>query len=205
LACSIADPTYNLADGGRRVNQKQEEMIMKISVTFRNAEGEDWQKEYVEERLNKLKRYIDNPVDAHVILSVEKFRNSAEINLMANGLNINSKEEEKDMHLAIDNAIEKIERQLKKHKEKIRGFKGNHSRSEETDGELAGEEGDESPESKVVETRKIVLKPMSIEDAVMEMETSKNRFVIYRDSSTENVNVIYRREDGKFALMEISR
>ncbi len=178
---------------------------MKISVTFRSAEGEDWQKEYVEERLNKLKRYIDNPVDARVILSVEKFRNSAEINLTANGLNINSKEEEKDMHLAIDNAIEKIERQLKKHKEKVRGFKGNHGRGESAEGELAGEEGDESPESKVVETRKIVLKPMSIEDAVMEIETSKNRFVIYRDSSTENVNVIYRREDGKFALLEISR
>ena len=56
----------------------------------------------------------------------------------------------------------------------------------------------------MVETRKVVLKPMSIDDAVMEMETSKNRFVIYRDSSTEDVNVIYRREDGKFALMEIS-
>ncbi len=70
---------------------------------------------------------------------------------------------------------------------------------------LLGEEGEESPEAKVVETRKVVLKPMSIDDAVMEMETTKNRFVIYRDSSTENVNVIYRREDGKFALMEISR
>ncbi|MBU0651595.1 MAG: sigma 54 modulation/S30EA ribosomal C-terminal domain-containing protein, partial [Proteobacteria bacterium] len=57
---------------------------------------------------------------------------------------------------------------------------------------------------KVVETRKVVLTPMSIDDAVLEMETTKNRFVIYRDSSTENVNVIYRREDGKFALMEIS-
>ncbi len=178
---------------------------MKISVTFRNSEGENWQKEYVEERLNKLKRYIDNPVDAHVILSVEKFRNSAEINLTANGLNINSKEEEKDMHLAIDNAIEKIERQLKKHKEKIRGFKGNHGPRESADGEAAGDEGDGSPQSKVVETRKIVLKPMSIEDAVMEMETSKNRFVIYLDSFTENVNVIYRRDDGRFALMEISR
>ena len=54
---------------------------MKISVTFRNTEGENWQKEYVAERLDKLKKYIDNPVDARVILSVEKFRNTAEINL----------------------------------------------------------------------------------------------------------------------------
>lgn len=177
---------------------------MKISVTFRSAEGENWQKEYVEERLKKLKKYIDNPVDARVILSVEKFRNTAEINLMANGLNINSREEEKDMHMAIDNAIEKIERQLKKRKEKIRGFKANSSRMEELSGESPGEEDDESQESKVVETRNIVLKPMSIDDAVLEMETSKNRFVIYRDSSTENVAVIYRRDDGKFALMEVS-
>lgn len=178
---------------------------MKISVTFRNAEGENWQKEYVEERLEKLKKYIDNPVDARVILSVEKFRNTAEINLMANGLNINGKEEEKDMHLAIDNAIEKIERQLKKRKEKVRGFKTNLSRSGESGDESATEEGEESTDAKVVETRKVVLKPMSIDDAVLEMETTKNRFVIYRDSSTENVNVIYRREDGKFSLMEISR
>jgi putative sigma-54 modulation protein len=186
-------------------NQKREEPIMKISVTFRNAEGEDWQREYVEERLKKLEKYIDNPVDARVILSVEKFRNTAEINLMANGLNINSREEEKDMHLAIDNAIEKIERQLKKRKEKVRGFKTNTSRSGEFGGESPVEEGEESTDSKVVEARKVVLKPMSIDDAVLEMETTKNRFVIYRDSSTENVNVIYRREDGKFALLEIGR
>jgi putative sigma-54 modulation protein len=177
---------------------------MKITVTFRNTEGENWQREYVEERLGKLKKYIDNPVDARVILSVEKFRNTAEINLSANGLNINSKEEEKDMHLAIDNVIEKIERQLKKHKEKIRGFKNNQSRSAESDRESPGEEGEELS-LKVVETRNIVLKPMSIDDAIMEMETTKNRFVIYRDSSSENVNVIYRREDGKFALLEINR
>ncbi|MCE5281255.1 MAG: ribosome-associated translation inhibitor RaiA [Deltaproteobacteria bacterium] len=178
---------------------------MKISLTFRNVEGETWQKEYVEERLGKLKKYIDNPVDAHVILSVEKFRNTAEINLLSNGLNIRSREEEKDMNLAIDNAIEKIERQLKKRKEKIRGHKSAAGRAGEAGGEAGAEEGEESPESKVVETRQIVLKPMSIDDAVLEMETTKNRFVIYRDSSTENVSVIYRRDDGKFALMEVSR
>ena len=176
---------------------------MKITVTFRNTEGENWQKEYVEERLGKLKKYIDNPVDAHVILSVEKFRSTAEINLSSNGLNINSKEEEKDMHLAIDNVIEKLERQLKKRKEKIRGFKNNQSRSAESESESQSEEVEDLP-SKVVETRNLVLKPMSIDDAIMEMETTKNRFVIYRDSSSENVNVIYRREDGKFALLEIN-
>ncbi|MCX5840760.1 MAG: ribosome-associated translation inhibitor RaiA, partial [Deltaproteobacteria bacterium] len=103
---------------------------MKISVTFRNTEGENWHKEYVDDRLKKMKKYIDRPVEAHVVLSVEKFRNVAEVNLIADGLNVNAKEESKDMHLAIDNAIEKIERHLKKHKEKSRGHKTNLTRSE---------------------------------------------------------------------------
>ena len=176
---------------------------MKISVTFRNKEGENWHKEYIDERLKKLKKYIDNPVDAHVVLSVEKFRNVAEVNLMANGLSINAKEEAKDMHLAIDNAIEKIERQLKKRKEKIRSQKTNSNRSGNSNVmEQTSEDMDETPESRVVETKKVVLKPMSLDDAIMEIESSRNRFVIYRDSSTENVSVIYYRDDGKYVLIE---
>ncbi len=176
---------------------------MKISVTFRNAEGESWQKEYVDDRLKKMKKYIDRPVEAHVVLSVEKFRNVAEVNLMADGLNVNAKEESKDMHLAIDNAIEKIERQLKKRKEKIRGHKTNLTRSEGITA-VSGlpEEAEESLDSRVVETRRIVLKPMSLDDAMMEIEDSKNRFIMYRDALTENVSLIYRRDDGLFALIE---
>jgi putative sigma-54 modulation protein len=176
---------------------------MRISVTFRNKEGENWHKEYIDEKVKKLKKYIDNPVEAHVVLSVEKFRNVAEVNLMANGLNVNAKEEAKDMHLAIDNAIEKIERQLKKKKEKIRSQKTNSTRGGNiAEIERISEDIDENPETRVVETKKIVLKPMSLDEAVMEIESSKNRFVIYRDSSTENVSVIYLRDDGEYVLIE---
>ena len=178
---------------------------MRISLTFRNTEGENWQKEYVDERLNKIKKYIDRPMDVHAILSVEKFRNVVEVNMIADGLNINAKEEAKDMRLAIDNAIDKIERQLKKHKEKIRGHKTNMTRAEgitAISGEM-GESGEEQ-ETKLVETRKVVLKPMSLDDAVMEMDVSKQRFIIYRDSSSENVSLIYRRDDGNYTLIETS-
>ena len=173
---------------------------MIISVTFRNGEGEAWQKEYVDEKLQKLKKYVDNAVEAHVILSVEKFRNVAEINLAANGLNVNAKEEEKDMRLAIDNAIVKIERQLKKHKEKTREHK-NSSMRESGEGTVA-EDLEDSGNANVVSVRSLVLEPMSMEDAVMEMQTTKNHFVVYRDSTTENINVMYRQDDGKFALIE---
>jgi len=176
---------------------------MIISVTFRNSEGEAWQKEYVEEKLGKLKKYVDYPVEAHVVLSVEKFRNVIDINLTSNGLNINAKEEEKDMHLAIDNAMLKIERQLKKHKEKIRGHKNNSLREEGAGSVgLASEEIDDLPDNRVVKVRQVVLTPMSLDDALMEMETTKNRFVVYRDSATENISILYRREDGNFTLIE---
>jgi len=176
---------------------------MKISVTFRNTEGNDWHKEYVDDRLKKLKKYIDTPVDARVVLSVEKFRNVAEVNLMANGLNVNAKEEEKDMYLAIDNAIEKVERQLKKHKEKIRDHKNHVTRGEgAAAAEMPEEDMEDAVQSVIVESKQVILKPMSVDDAVMEIETTKNRFLIYRDSSTENISLIYRREDGRYGLIE---
>ena len=172
---------------------------MKISVTFRNGEVENWQKVYAEERILKLKRYLDMPAEAHIILSTEKFRNFAEINLSADGLNVNAKEEAKDMHLAIDSCIEKIEKQLKKQKEKVKEHKPKSIRHTE---EKIGEGEEESTTNKIVETRKIVLKPMSLDEAVMEIEGSKTRFILYRDSSSENVSLVYRRDDGNYTLIE---
>jgi putative sigma-54 modulation protein len=167
---------------------------MKISVTFRNTEGDNWHKEYIDQKLKKLEKYLDTPVEARVVLSVEKFRNVAEVNLMTNGQILNAKEEAKEMSLAIDNAIEKIERQLKKRKEKTRGHKTNAAR---LDGaaprEVYPDDADEAQEARIVEMRKVVLKPMS-----------RNRFVVYRDSSTENVSILYVRDDGKYALIETS-
>jgi putative sigma-54 modulation protein len=153
--------------------------------------------------LNRIQKYIDKPVEAHVVLAVEKFRNVAEINIMAKGINLVGKEEAKDMQLAIDNVIDKIERQIKKHKEKSRDHKSNANRVEEPGGLMAGPTTfEEESRLKVVETRKIVLKPMSLEEAILEMEGSRNRFVIYRDANSENISVIYRRDDGNFALLE---
>ncbi|MFA5180090.1 MAG: ribosome-associated translation inhibitor RaiA [Syntrophales bacterium] len=176
---------------------------MKISVTFRNTEGEDWFKNYVEEKLGKLKKYIDRPVEVRVVLSVEKFRNVAEINLMDNGMNVNAREEAKEMALAIDEAVEKIERQLKKHREKMRAHKGAGVKTGDEKFDKSSEaEAEDASETRIVETRKIILKPMSHDDAIMELEASRNLFIIFRDAATENVAVIYRRDDGNYVLVE---
>lgn len=175
---------------------------MKITVTLRNGEDESWQKEYVDDKMKKLDKYIDTPAEARVVLQVEKFRNKADISLMANGLNINSSEEANDMHLAIDQAIDKLERQLKKQKEKIRAHKPGGKETGTLGGEPLIEEAEEASGSRVVETKKMLLKPMSPEDAVLALEETGNLFVVYRDTGTERVHVMYRREDGSLAVIE---
>jgi len=77
-------------------------------------------KTYAEERIAKLKKYLDVPAEVHMILSTEKFRNVVEINLSANGWNVNAKEEAKDMHLAVDSCVDKIENNLRSKEKKQR-------------------------------------------------------------------------------------
>ncbi|MFA5321767.1 MAG: ribosome-associated translation inhibitor RaiA [Smithella sp.] len=174
---------------------------MKISVTFRNGEGENWQKVYAEEKMQKLKKYLDAPAEAHIVISIEKFRNAMEINLTSNGWNINAKEEAKDMRIALDRCVEKIEKQLKKQKEKIREHKPKSIRRGQKE-PADVEETEEATTNKITETRKVILKPMSFDEAIMELEEKNDRFIIYRDSSSENVTLVYRRDDGNYTLIE---
>jgi putative sigma-54 modulation protein len=174
---------------------------MKISVTFRNGEVENWQKVYAEEKMQKLNKYLDAPAEAHIVVSMEKFRNATEINLSSNGWNINAKEEAKDMRIALDRCVDKIEKQLKKQKEKVREHKPKSIRRGQEKA-VETEEAGETASAKIAKTRKVILKPMSFDEAMMEMEGTKDRFIVFRDSASENVSIIYRGDDGNFTLIE---
>ncbi len=175
---------------------------MQVSVTFRNTEAEDWFKDYVNDRLSKTRKYLDKPLEARVIMTVEKFRNVAEVNLIAKGININGKEEAKEMQLAFDSVMDKIEKQIKKHKEKTQNHKeGAAKKKGEEAIESAVEFDEEDAVSKIVETRKIALTPMSVDEAILEMEGNGNRFIVFRDAGSERVNVLYRKEDGRYGLI----
>ena len=93
---------------------------MQTSVTFKNLDPSDTLKSYVTDKLNRFDRLLDNPAEANVVLSVEKFRHIAEINIAGDRLTINGKEETVDMYSAIDNVMDKLEKQIKKGKQKIR-------------------------------------------------------------------------------------
>ena len=93
---------------------------MQTSVTFKNLDSSDHLKSYVGDKLDRLDKYLDNPAEANVVLTVEKFRHIAEINIAGDRLSINGKEETNDMYSAIDMVLDKLEKQIKKNKQKIR-------------------------------------------------------------------------------------
>ncbi len=98
---------------------------MQVSVTFKNIDSSDHLKAFVQEKLTKFDKFFDGPAEANIILSVEKFRNIVEVTLSGDRLVINGKEETEDMYSAIDLVVDKLEKQIKKNKQKIK----NHHRA----------------------------------------------------------------------------
>lgn len=100
---------------------------MKITITFRHLESTESIKNHIQEKLQKLEKYLIRPIEVHVILSIEKFRQQCEITLYARNLHVTAKEVSENLYTSIDEAMHKLERQVKKHKEIIKEHKHHHS------------------------------------------------------------------------------
>jgi putative sigma-54 modulation protein len=177
---------------------------MQTSVTFKNLDPSDHLKTYVREKLDRFDRLLDNPAEANVVLSVEKFRHIAEIHISGDRLNINGKEEINDMYSAIDMVLDKLEKQIKKSKQKIREHRvgSKFSIKEISNTELMPSEDEAEPE---VMVRNIEYKPMDIEEALMQMDLVKDNFLVFTNAHTDRVNVLYRRKDGHYGLIQPSK
>jgi len=174
---------------------------MQTSVTFKNLDPSDHLKAYVGGKLDRFDKYLYNPAEANVVLSVEKFRHIAEINIVGDRLAINGKEETEDMYSAIDMALDKLEKQIKKSKEKFRERRGamrpavdsgyeNDSRSLEDD------------QTGQVRIKNIEYKPMHTDEAIMQMDLLNQTFLVFTNARTDKVNVLYRRKDGDYGLIQ---
>ena len=177
---------------------------MQIAVTFRHMETSDPLRDYVEEKLDRVKKYIEEPIDAQVVMSVEKkIRHRAEITLVAKGVTIKGSEETNDMYAAIDAVVDKIERQLKRYKEKLKDHKPSSGRERQIQKSIfAAESFDEgSNEPVIVRSHSFPVKPMSVEEAVMQMDLMHKDFLVFTDDESEEINVVYRRKDGNYGLI----
>ena len=178
---------------------------MQIAITFRHMEASEPVKAYVEEKVSRVKKYIDEPIDAQVVLSVEKkIRHSAEISIVAKGITIKGSEETNDMYAAIDAVVDKIERQLKRYKEKLKAHKPVSGGERQVEKRvLTAESIDEGQgEPVIVRSRSFSVKPMSVEEAVMQMDLLNKEFLVFTDSANEEFSVVYRRKDGNYGLIQ---
>ncbi len=176
---------------------------MQILFTFRHMDTSSALKEYAEEKLGRIKKYLPDPLDVHVILAVEKIRHIAEVTIATNGITIFAEEETRDMYSAIDAVIDKIERQVKRYKEKIKAKKGHHGKKTGVRMQVYSSDSIHSDEQpKVIKNRNFFVKPMSVDEAVMQMDLLHNDFLVFTNAVSDDINVVYRRKDGDYGLIE---
>jgi len=176
---------------------------MQIITTFRHMEPSEALKSYAEEKLERVKKYIDEPIAVQVFLTVEKIRHSAEVTITAKGITIKAAEETNDMYASVDAVSDKIERQLRRFKERIKAHKPSSDTRERLVQKsiVEAQSIEESNEPVIIKTKSFSMKPMSVEEAVMQMELLHKDFLVYTEASTENINVVYRRKDGNYGLI----
>ena len=168
---------------------------MQVMVTFRRVEPTAGLRRYAERKMQRVHKFLRRPIDAHVILSVLKHRHIAEVQVSANHLNITATEETDDLYAAIDLAMSKLERQIKKRVAKVKDHKG-------ADTTAAAAAPTDGPSGHLVRTERVALKPMSLDEAVLELRMRKNDFLLFKNAATETLSVIYRRKDGSYGLIE---
>ncbi|MFZ5632794.1 MAG: ribosome hibernation-promoting factor, HPF/YfiA family [Bacillota bacterium] len=170
---------------------------MKVHVRGRNMEVTGALKDYVAKRLGKLDKYLDNLGDAQVTLTVEKDSHRIEVTIPINGMILRGEEATGDMYASTDMVVEKLEKQIEKFKGRLirRAGKG------PLEGKAAaGNEEDFGP--RVVRTKRFAIKPMAIDEAVLQMNLLGHSFFVFSNSETDQVNVVYRRKDGNYGLIE---
>jgi len=173
-----------------------------IEITGRHIEVTDALKSYVEKKLEKINKYFDRVHDVHVVLTVEKHRHIAEITIHANNIVLHGEEESEDMYASIDKLMDKLENQMRKYRDK---FKPHHTKGQSGSfrvryNVVASESEKETPQ--VVRVKQFEMKPMSLEEAIMQLDLLDQEFLMFKNVDTGQINLLYRRKDGNYGLIE---
>ena len=181
---------------------------MKFIISGKNIEVTSGLRDTIEQKLGKLERYFTPETEIIVTLSVEKERQKIEVTIPVKGNIIRSEQTSNDMYVSIDLVEEIIERQLRKYKNKLvarsqghpaASSSGNNFKKEFFESE---EESSEDDEIRIVKTKKFGVKPMFPEDACIQMDLLGHNFFVFCNAETDEVNVVYKRKDGAFGLIE---
>ncbi len=172
---------------------------MKINFTGRHTDITPDIKKYCIKRVKNLERLLGTSIEADLILSVEKYRKRVEINVKSKRMTMNAAEETHDLLSSLDVAFDNLEKRLKREREKLRERKRRKNREKDIFPQTVGPE---EQRRRVIRSDDYSLKPMSVEEAIMQLDVNKKDIFIFRRSDSEKWAVLYRRKDGHYGLVE---
>ena len=181
---------------------------MEVEINGHHIEITEALETRVENKLSRLKKYLDGRLKCWVMLSVDGPVKQAEIAIHAAGYHMHATEKSPDMYGSIDASVDKIERQLKRYKERLQNHRlSRHveemAHLEMTVDTLSGPELEEGlGQNRVIHTRRLAVKPMTADEAVMQMDLLHQEFLVYRDAGSGQIHVLYRRQDGDYVLIQ---
>jgi len=174
---------------------------MKFNIHGKNIDVTESIKNYIEEKIGRLDKYFENPEDitAKVLIKLRGKDQVVEVTINANKFILRGEESNKDLYASIDKVSDKIERQIRKNKTKL---KKKTNKDISRDFVLDFDEEEEN-DNVIVKRKVIENKPMSEEEAILQMELLGHDFFAYRNQETSEVNVLYKRKDGNYGVLEI--
>ncbi|HSN92968.1 MAG TPA: ribosome-associated translation inhibitor RaiA [Anaeromyxobacteraceae bacterium] len=181
---------------------------MQLNITFRHLDPTEALKAHVRDRVAHVQRFVDRATEAHAVLHVENVHHHAEITVKAGRFLLRGTARTPDMYASIDAAADRIERQLKKHKDKLTSaHRSNGTPHNLAPAEVRHEvfdllEGAGKPARRVVKSVQFQAKPMSIDEAILQLDLLDSGFFVFQNERDGTVNVVYRREDGSYGLIE---
>ncbi|MBQ8472149.1 MAG: ribosome-associated translation inhibitor RaiA [Bacilli bacterium] len=172
--------------------------MMEILIRGNKIEITDAMKDYVKEKLSKLDKYtLDGNVKANVLVKVRNYTQKVEVTIPLKTLILRAEEESEDFYSAVDLVINKLERQIRKNKTKLKKKEKSGVKEFNIDDII-----DLSEEKEVVKRKKIDIKPMSLDEAILQMELLGHNFYMYKDSETNSSALVYKRHDGGYGVIE---
>lgn len=182
-------------------------------MTGRHMEMTDALRAYIENALQKLRTHFDRVIDVDVVLSVEKYRHIAEINLHANGIRIHGKESSSDMYASVDAVMEKLDKQIRKFKDRIRKHQPRSLKEQRNyehriiemlpdETAVADAPVEIAPLHREVKLEKVLLKSMNVDEAIMQLELVDDSFLVFLNADTHAVSIIYARDDSTYGVIE---
>ena len=175
---------------------------MRISITGKNIEISEYLRDLAIKKVGKLERYFSFDTEVQVTMAVERNRHIVEVTIPYGGGIIRGEEVTGDMYASIDNVIAKLERQIIRHRTKLEKSLKSEAFVGEQLPDWYNEDEDEDNGPSIVKVKRFSIKPMSVDEAVLQMDLLGHSFFVFTNADTNDINVLYKRNDGNLGLIE---